>query len=134
MAESLRTIVRRRSGGFCEYCRVPEQYDRLPFQLDHIIAEKHGGTTTADNLAWSCFDCNSYKGPNIAGLDPSTNDLQPLFHPRQQSWEEHFRSEQGKLIGLTPEGRVTIEVLRIDLQRRVAFRKALLDEGVYPLA
>ena len=25
----------------CEYCRVPQQYDRLPFEIDHIIVKEH---------------------------------------------------------------------------------------------
>ncbi|MBX3436655.1 MAG: HNH endonuclease [Planctomycetaceae bacterium] len=37
---------------------------------DHIIAEKHGGETTAENLALACFDCNWFKGSDIASLDP----------------------------------------------------------------
>jgi hypothetical protein len=26
----------------------------LPFQIDHVISEKHGGATTPQNLALSC--------------------------------------------------------------------------------
>jgi hypothetical protein len=29
--------------------------DVLPFQIDHIIAEKHHGPTVAENLALSCL-------------------------------------------------------------------------------
>ncbi len=34
---------------------MPEAALRLPFQIDHIIAEQHGGPTTLSNLAWSCL-------------------------------------------------------------------------------
>ena len=64
----IRVEVRTREGCF-EYCRISDALVSTPFQLDHIIAEKHGGPTTLENLSWSCLDCNSFKGPNIAGRD-----------------------------------------------------------------
>src|SRR5439155_7190530 len=45
--------------GRCEYCRFPARLTRVPFQIDHIIAEKHGGRTTFENLALSWFFCNT---------------------------------------------------------------------------
>jgi hypothetical protein len=51
---------------------MPSHLDALPFQLDHIRAQKHGGKTTLANLCWSCLPCNVAKGPNAAGYDPST--------------------------------------------------------------
>jgi hypothetical protein len=44
----------------------------MPFEVDHIIAEQHGGRTVAGNLAWSCFADNHHKGPNLAGIDPKS--------------------------------------------------------------
>src|SRR5690242_7822111 len=97
----LQQQVRRRAQGRCEYCHFPAKFTLLPFQFDHIIAEKHGGLTMLDNLAFSCFFCNSHKGPNIAGLDPKTGELTRLFHPRQDDWSEHFRWNESWLVGLT---------------------------------
>lgn len=51
MDRALETMVRERAGGCCEYCRAPEELSSMPFQLDHIIAEQHGGPTAASNLA-----------------------------------------------------------------------------------
>ncbi len=133
MDDRLRQEVRKRSGGFCEYCRVPEEFDRLPFQPDHVIAEKHAGKTEESNLAWSCYDCNIFKGPNVAGVDPESDKVTRLYHPRTDAWEEHFLSVSGEIKGLTPEGRATIATLRINLGRRIDFRVELLSEGVYPL-
>ena len=132
MDSVLRKSLKARSKGRCEYCGVPESLDSLPFQPDHIIAEKHGGASTADNLAWSCYDCNIYKGPNLAGIDEATGEIVKLFHPRIDSWDEHFAWDNenlGKLIGLTPYGRATISVLRLNLGRRVDFRNGLCREG-----
>jgi len=85
MDDTLRQKVRKRSGGFCEYCRVPEEFDRLPFQPDHIIAEKHAGKAEESNLAWSCYDCNIFKGPNVlrpvaATKRPNLTGSTGLFH------------------------------------------------------
>ena len=132
MDASLRRLVWQRANDTCEYCRIPQSLDDLPFEIDHIIAIKHGGPTAADNLALSCYYCNAFKGPNIAGIDHDYGKTMPLFHPRRDTWAEHFEWDGPQLIGLTPKGRATIEVLRINKPERVALRAALIDEGVFP--
>jgi hypothetical protein len=94
--------------------------------LDHIIAEKHRGPTTADNLALSCERCNSHKGPNIAGYLDGKHI--PLFNPRLDLWSDHFEWNGAVLVGKTPVGQVTIEVLAINLPYRIALRTALIAE------
>ena len=132
MAQSLRELVWQRANAICEYCQMPRQYDDLPFQIDHIIAEKHDGATSPDNLALSCYYDNSYKGPNIAGIDPLTGALAALYHPRRDDWGIHFECSGAEIVGLTPVGRATIQVLCMNLEERVALRQALIDEGVFP--
>jgi 5-methylcytosine-specific restriction endonuclease McrA len=66
---SLQQWVRERANRLCEYCQLPNALTTLPFQIDHIIAEKHGGPTILVNLAYCCLHCNTFKGPNIAGID-----------------------------------------------------------------
>jgi 5-methylcytosine-specific restriction endonuclease McrA len=111
---------------------MPQEFDPLPLQIDHIIARKHSGPTRLENLALACFACNNHKGANIAGVDPDTHALTPLFHPRRDNWQEHFAWHGPELVGRTPVGRATIAVLAINLPRRVALRRALLEEGVFP--
>jgi hypothetical protein len=132
MNQALIALVRRRAQGCCEYCRLPQVHSAIPFQIDHIIAKQHGGRTAEDNLALACFYCNSAKGPNIAGIDPDTGKLAPLFHPRRQSWSRHFRWEGPRLIGRTRSGRVTIAVLAINDPSFVALREALIAGGFFP--
>src|SRR5678816_1484385 len=60
------------------------------FQLEHITARQHGGLSELDNLALACRPCNQKKGPNLAGIDPLTKKLTPLYNPRTHSWTEHF--------------------------------------------
>ncbi len=49
----LQEAVRQRAQDRCEYCQFPARFARVPFQIDHIVAEKHGGPTTLENLALS---------------------------------------------------------------------------------
>ncbi len=128
----LQDEVRRRAGGFCEYCRIPEWAVRLPFQIDHVIAEQHQGSTRLSNLAHACLACNKHKGPNIASIDPQTRKLVRLFNPRRHSWSRHFKWEGPFLRGATPIGRATIIVLAINDPFQIALRQTLLDEGVFP--
>ena len=122
--------VRDSGAGRCEYCHLPESVAELPFQLDHIIALKHLGLTEESNLALACYPCNSAKGPNIAGVDPVSGGIIPLFHPRRDVWAEHFEWHSAWLFGKTQKARATIQVLGINDAEAVALRESLLEEGV----
>jgi len=132
MEQALITHVWQRAGSICEYCRMPQQYDVLTFQVDHIIARKHHGADELGNLALACFACNNHKGPNIAGIDPETGEIVRLFHPRQDNWEDHFEWHEAVLVGRTLVGRATIDVLAVNLPYRLRLRQALILEGVFP--
>jgi hypothetical protein len=125
-------LVWQRAEDRCEYCQVPQEYDEAPFEIDHIIAKKHGGPTAAENLALSCLHDNSRKGSNIAGLDPRTHKLTPLFNPRRHKWARHFRWDGPVLLGRTAVGRVTIDVLNMNDPLRVELHEGLIQEGVLP--
>jgi hypothetical protein len=129
MDVALRDLVWRRADARCEYCRLPQALDDFRFEIDHIIASKHGGPTSADNLALSCFFCNSRKGPNIAGIDPTTGAILPLFNPRQDQWAEHFEYRGAHILGRTPTGRATVIVLCMNDRQRLAHRQRLLRGG-----
>ncbi|MBZ0281281.1 MAG: HNH endonuclease [Anaerolineae bacterium] len=128
-----RQIIHALANKCCEYCRVAQD-DRLSkFQIDHIIPVKHGGTDATENLCLACLKCNSFKGPNVAALDPATGEATKLYNPRQQSWEEHFQiNPDASLIGISPEGRATIIVLRINEGSRVKQRRVAMNLGEYP--
>ncbi|MCI0712368.1 MAG: HNH endonuclease [Chloroflexi bacterium] len=133
VTEEQRQHIRTLAGNCCEYCRVAED-DRLStFQIDHIIPLKHGGTDVTDNLCLACLKCNGYKGPNVAALDPETNNATKLFDARQQEWDDHFRiNPEATITGLTPEGRATVLVLRMNDRERVQHRRLLMLIGDYP--
>ena len=95
---AMRREVRERANGCCEYCLLAEDDAYFPHEPDHIISIKHRGLSVPENLAWSCFDCNRYKGSDIASLDTISDDLVPLFNPREDSWHEHFRLQAGGIL------------------------------------
>lgn len=132
MDRELADLVRRRADHRCEYCQVSQEYDRLCFEIDHVIALKHRGPTRASNLCLACFACNNHKGSNISGIDWKTRKIVPLFNPRRHKWSRHFRWDGPVLVGLTPIGRATVAVLEINLDYRVGFRQRLIVEGVFP--
>jgi hypothetical protein len=124
--EQVATRARRR----CEYCRLPADFYPAPFQIDHIIARQHGGDSSLGNLAFACIRCNRHKGPNIAGIDPLSGRIEPLFHPRQQNWRDHFRWQGAQLHGLTPIGRATVRTLNSNAPEAVELRNELRASGV----
>ncbi len=120
---ALRNLVYERADGCCEYCLISETVSFAKHQIDHIIAEKHGGQTIEENLALSCTLCNKHKGSDISSVDNETGAIVPLFNPRNDVWSAHFRIEKRVFIGLTPKARVTIRLLQINNSARIEERK-----------
>lgn len=132
MPLSRKQQVWKRARGCCEYCQMSQEFQVRPLQLDHVRAQKHRGKTNTANLALACFECNIYKSSSPAGFDPATEQLYPLFDPRKDSWNRHFRWVGALLKGKTAIGRTTIDVLRINLPTRVQHRKMLMVLGLFP--
>lgn len=123
--ESLRRTVEARAGDRCEYCHLPASLSFYPHEVDHVIAMKHGGTTTADNLALACWRCNRHKGSDLGSFDPKTGEYSFLFNPRTQTWTEHFSKQEGQIMGKTPEGRTTTHLLKLNSQDRLIERNRI---------
>ncbi len=123
MDEALRLFVRNRAHHTCEYCQLAaSDAPFLSFHVDHIIARQHGGTDDLDNLALACLWCNLYKGPNLTGIDPESNQITSLFHPRRENWYTHFALQGVYIIGKTPTGRATVRVLNMNASEPIALR------------
>jgi len=128
-----REQVRLRARERCEYCGLGEEHLPLwPFHLEHIIAEQHGGSDDVENLAWSCQRCNLRKGTNLAAVDPQSKTTVPLFHPRRDSWLDHFHLESnGSIHGRTSIGRATAGLLQMNAPERVEIRRLLVARGLW---
>lgn len=111
---------------------MPQVVRRLRFEIDHIVARKHGGPTETDNLALCCGQCNLHKGTNLSDIDPVTGRMTRLFHPRRDRWAEHFRWERLTIVGTTPVGRVTVAVLQLNREADPPVREELFLEGLLP--
>ncbi len=125
----LRAKLADRAGGRCEYCKMPNRARPISFQIEHILPRSHGGNSGLENLAYACAACNWNKGTNLAGLDPKTMELTRLFDPRHQNWDDHFRLNMGRIDGLTPIGRATVEVLKMNTDMRVEQRLLVIETG-----
>jgi hypothetical protein len=131
MDETTREQVRQRAGNICEYCRliqVAQQWAR--FHVEHIRPRQHDGDDELNNLALACGHCNRFKGPNLASIDPVTDELTPLFNPRIDKWGDHFSLAEHRILGITAIGRVTVAVLKMNAADRVQLRQELSAEGI----
>lgn len=130
--DGLRRFVIERAHGRCEYCLLSAEYAVKRHEVDHIRAEKHGGKDVESNLCYSCFQCNRHKGSDLTSVDLLTDQVVLLFHPRQDSWEAHFRLNGAVIEPLTPQGCATVYMLQINDQDSVDDRNTLLKLGRYP--
>ncbi len=125
MNRATRAAVRDRAGDSCEYCQLHQSDSPLAaLHLDHIVPRFHGGTDELDNLALACIDCNLRKGSNLTGIDPETNRVTELFHPRRHRWADHFVWRGIYLAGKSAAGRATVRVLRMNSDDQLALRSA----------
>jgi hypothetical protein len=130
-AKQRRRVVER-AGNAREYCLIHQDVAASRHQVDHVISEKHRGRTVLTNLALSCLPCNLRKGSDIASLDPASGELASLFNPRSMRWANHFVLDAARIVGKTPEGRATVEFLRLNSLERLLERAELIDRGYYP--
>jgi hypothetical protein len=87
-----------------------------------------------ENLALACQGCNSHKYDKTQGTDPLTGEPVSLFHPRKQSWTDHFSWNEDftLIIGLSPTGRATVNTLYLNRPNVVNVRMTLYAIGKHP--
>jgi hypothetical protein len=125
----VRREVIRRAGSRCEYCLIHQDDAAARHQVDHVIAEKHGGVTTLDNLALSCLPCNRRKASDIGAIDPDSGQFVRLFDPRRQKWSAHFQFVSECIVGSSAEGRATVVFLQPNSPERLQERTVLIRLG-----
>ena len=127
--EELQREVMQRASDRCEYCRM---HQSLQGATLHIIPKVQGGTSNLSNLAWACPGCNLHKSDRVRVIDPETEADVPLFHPRDDKWDEHFRWQEFQVVGLTPTGRATLAALQFNADRRILMRQVEATFGLFP--
>ncbi|NUM47846.1 MAG: HNH endonuclease [Anaerolineales bacterium] len=128
----LRRVVYKRAGGKCEYCLLQEDDTSFTHHYEHVIPLRHGGATTANNLALACLECNLAKGTDLTTFDPLDGNITRLFSPRTDQWDEHFELKNAMIEGKTAIGRATVYFLRFNDPLRMIQRQALIRIGRYP--
>lgn len=133
-----RRVVRERARLRCEYCHADERWQFIRFTIDHILPRSVGGSDNVDNLALACRNCNERRGNRREGRDPETKQITPIFDPRQDVWADPFAwdATRLRLVGRTPTGRATIELLDLNDDRHNAailrIRQRDMSDGYHP--
>lgn len=121
---SVQRRVRERAGLRCEYCGIAQEHQEATFHIDHVPPRVAGGATAIENLALACVSCSLRKGPRREATDPESGAAVALFNPRKDVWEEHFRIDgDSRITGLSPTGRATIELLKMNRPLMIALRR-----------
>ena len=126
--------VSRRAEHRCEYCHAPEGIFNFRFEIEHIIPVSLGGADDDSNLALACRACNLYKSDHLTGVDDTTECEVMLFHPRQYRWNDHFQvdTDSGVISGKTPEGRATVNRLRMNVEMQLEARRLWMRLEIFP--
>ena len=134
ISAAIRKQVIADANGCCEYCQNQQRFSTGQFSVEHIFPLAKGGIDARENLAYSCPACNAHKYTQVGGLDNVTRQIVPLFHPRVQSWTEHFtwNDDFTQIIALSPSGRVTVKALKMNRIESVNLRKVLYAFGEHP--
>jgi hypothetical protein len=129
-----RDFISIRANNRCEYCQILHDFSPDTFEIEHIISLFEGGTNELTNLAFSYGGCNSHKRCKSMALDPFTGDVVYLFNPRTDKWKKHFQwiDNYAMIEGITPQGRATVEQLKLNRKGIINLRKALSTYGVHP--
>jgi hypothetical protein len=130
----LKNQVFDRAKGICEYCYSQAKFSPNNFEIEHIVPVSREGTTTSENLALACPSCNSYKSNKIEAIDPVSNQVAVLFHPRQMQWSDHFTWSDDTIImiGKSPTGRATVTLLQTNRAGVVNLRQVLRERDQHP--
>ena len=130
----MRRVVIERANGYCEYCQLPASFSPSSFNFEHIIPLIKQGLTTLENLAFSCGGCNAHKKDKVEALDALTRQLSPLFNPRTDIWSNHFEwnDDDLQIIGSSPTGRATVQLLKVNREGNINLRKLLKMAGLHP--
>lgn len=132
ISDLLRKFVIGRAKNHCEYCHLSQKGQEATFHIDHVNPVIAGGKTIKENLALACVSCSLKKGAKIKGFDIETNQNVKIFNPRQDIWQQNFTWVGVNLVGLTPKGRATIELLDLNRKLILSIREEEILLGRHP--
>jgi 5-methylcytosine-specific restriction endonuclease McrA len=123
--------VPERAAYRCEYCQTAQKVIGQAMHVEHIIPNS---ANDLDGLCLACPSCNLSKAQATAAPDPETDEIVPLFNPRQQIWIDYFEwtQENTTIRGKTAIGRATVIRLKMNQLRMVETRNIWVMAGVHP--
>lgn len=132
ISPALRTQVIDRAQNRCEYCGLSQLGQEATFHIDHILPVAAGGQSRSENLALACVSCSLRKAARQRAMDPETQNMVPLFHPRQDTWNTHFQWAGFRIFGRTPVGRATVAALHLNRTLILSIREEEAKLGRHP--
>ena len=117
------------------YANIVSFMKMIPISVAKLItssAEKHDGSTEAENLAYACVYCNRSKGSDIGSISWQTNQFVRFYNPRIDQWINHFRIEGVVIKSLSDIGEATERILGFNNPERLLERDTLQGIGRYP--
>lgn len=130
VSKKVRIKVKERAFQSCEYCRVPELFSFLGFEIDHIISKKHGGSNELMNLAWSCAFCNNSKGSDLGTVLLPSTEIVRFYNPRKDIWDNHFEFSGPMIIPKTNIGAATVKIFQFNDVNRIIERELCISSGI----
>jgi hypothetical protein len=78
--------------------------------------------------------CNSFKNERTHHQDPLTGNLTAIFHPRRDSWADHFQWDEDGiyLTAITATGRATLLALQMNNDAIIDARRKWVAVGWHP--
>jgi hypothetical protein len=100
------------------------------FHVEHIVPRSKGGAIELENLALACPACNLHKADRVEAFDHESRANVSLYHPRFDSWNDHFAFVGFEVTAKTDIGRATLQALDFNHERRMRIREV---ESVFGL-
>src|SRR4051794_25126923 len=90
--------------------------------------------STPSNRREGRFSTYKLRAHPTRALDPVSRQIVPLFNPRVDRWDDHFRWSADWLVihGRTPAGRATVRLLRMNRRGAARLRAGFIHLGVHP--
>jgi len=102
------------------------------FHIEHVIPRVRGGTSELGNLALACPSCNLHKADRVNSDPDHAPEAIALFHPRTDVWSDHFEWDEYQLVAKSDVGQLTIQLFRLNHERRIKIRQAEQMFGLFP--
>jgi HNH endonuclease len=132
VSKSLNRKVRKIANDRCEYCKMHQSLQGATFHVEHVIPVSRDGKSVLANLVLACPSCNLHKSNRIKAVDPQTQEVVALFHPRHDDWGQHFGFLDFTIVGKTKCARATIDLLNLNHPRKLKVREAEALFDLFP--